>query len=125
MADIRHDAEELLRAAFLAGSLHGNAPVVICGDMNMAPEDSQVWDQAIQSGKWHDAITSFSHLPDTDQRIHGPVSIHFPTMEKWIAKVDGARIDRIFINSAALRILKDAWTVPLRPRRSPSSWSRI
>ena len=114
IASTRHEAEEILRATFLAASMHGTAPTGICGDMNMAPDDSQVWDQAVSTGQWHDALQAFAHIPDTPERVHGCVSTHFPTWESWISKKGGARIDRIFVNSSALRLLKDAWVVPNR-----------
>ena len=83
-ASCRHEAEELARATFIAASLHGAAPVIVCGDMNMAPEDSEVFATACQSGKWHDVVEAFAHVPSGDGKVHGPSPTHFPTGVSWV-----------------------------------------
>ena len=112
--ECRSQAEEILRAAFLAASTHGGAPALVCGDTNMAPQDSEVIQAALASGLWHDVIDAFAHLPSTKERVHAPSPTHFPTNLTWATKEEGCRIDRIIVNTPALRIISDAWTIPKR-----------
>lgn len=107
-----------LRAA-VAGDLAGPTPLAVCGDFNIAPTDTDVWDPAAFAGSTHvsqperDALTGLLGLGLTDvypRSLKGPAPFtYWDYRAGMFHKGMGMRIDLVLASGSLAASVTDAY----------------